>query len=501
MSNSPATTGLHSKTIKGAQWLLVDNILQKVLNIVTFLVLAHKLLPADYGVMAVLFMVTGFFDMVTTPGFEKALLQRPREETIRYLDTAWTFHLIKSFFISFFIFLAAPLIVDFFHIESFVKIIQVGAWLIFIGSLGNSQQLYFFKDFQYHKIFYRDIGSQISYMAVAFFWIVFVEASVWALLMGHMARYATGVILTYVLSSERSHFSFEFKKLRDLFNYSKWVMGQNVVGYVLGILDTIYIGRLLDSARLGLYTKARDLSFSVVAPFFNILNKIGLTVYAEIQDKNAKLQEGFLRSLDIMLGITIPVFFLLLAEGGMIVNVLLGSRWLGIVVPLKILAGATIFSSLVTITKPIFDGIGRPDINFKLNIIQLLASLLFIFVGIKYFGLNGVAWAMAAIWFLLSAVCILTLKSILKLGAVMMWPTIATLGGALFTTLGIAVPMYLLRMRYEHNPLLVIGWLVGLAIVYFFSIKIIGQRFSRGPWQTWLSLWHEVKRSTINVSV
>lgn len=493
--------GLHSRALKSAQWLLLDNIIQKALNILTFLILAHFLQPADYGIIAVLFMVTGFFDTVTTPGFEKALLQRPREATATYLDTAWTFNLLKSFGLSLIIFLAAPFVAHLFHIEDFTNIIQIGAWLIFISSLTNSHQIYFFKDFEYHKIFLRDILSQLGYMAVAFFWIIFIDASAWGLLAGHVARYIVSVIMTYLLSSGRPSFSFQFNRLKDLFGYSKWAMGQNIVGYILGILDSVYVARLLDSARLGLYTKARDLSFSLVSPFFIIISKVGFSAYAEIQDENAKLQDSFLRTLDIMLGLTIPIFFLFLAEGGLIVNTLLGVQWTGIVIPLKILAASTIFSSIATVTKPIFDGIGRPDINLKLNTFQLIISIPLIFFGIKFLGVNGVAWAVAVVWVILALISLISVKSILKLGGTLFLPTILTLGGALGTTLAVAIPIYLTQAKHQDSPLIVSAWLVLLGIVYFFSIKIIGQRFTRGPWQTWLQMWRELKKTYLPAKV
>lgn len=492
---NPNPPGLYTRAFKGAQWLLLDNIIQKVLNILTFLILARFLQPSDYGIIAVLFMVTGFFDMVTAPGFEKALLQRPREVAAAYLDAAWTFNLLKSFGLSLGIFLAAPFIARLFHIENFTNVIQIGAWLIFISSLGNGHQIYFFKDFEYHKIFLRDILSQIGYIAVAFLWIIFIEASVWGLLAGHITRYFVSVVITYVLSSGRSHLSFQFQKLKDLLGYSKWAMGQNIVGYILGILESVYVARMLDSARLGLYTKARDLSFSLVSPFFTIINKVGFSAYAEIQDENAKLQDNFLRTLDIMLGLTIPIFFLFLAEGGLIVNTLLGSQWTGIVIPLKILAASTIFSSIATVTKPIFDGIGRPDITLKLNVFQLLISIPLIFFGIKFLGVNGVAWAVALIWIVLAIISLVCIKSILKLGGTLFLPTLLTLGGALGATLVVALPIYTTQSKYQDNPLIVSAWLVLLGIVYFLSIKIIGQRFTRGPWQTWLQMWRELKKT------
>ena len=175
----------------------------------------------------------------------------------------------------------------------------------------------------------------------------------------------------------------------------------------IGFSYNILVGRLLGQQELGLYSRARDLPTTVSWPLLNVLNKIAFSAYSKLQDQKEKIQEGFLKSLDILLLVTIPFSLLLLVEGGSIVSVLLGANWMSIILPLKILAVANIFSALVMMQRPIFNAIGRPEINVHANILQIVIFGVFIYLGIHYRGLPGGAFAVTVGWMIMLVILLL----------------------------------------------------------------------------------------------
>lgn len=488
---SEEQTGTYSKSIQGGKWVFIATIIQKLLNIVTFFVLARLLAPEDYGAIAVLFIVIGFFSATTTPGFGKALLQRSGDIEA-YLDSAWTFSLGKSIGVFLLIFFGAPFITEFFHVQEAAGIIRWSGILVVIGALANSREIYFFKRLDFQKIFWRDVISQIVYMGVAIGWALYIDASAWALFAGHVSRYIAGTVMSYVLYPHWQRMSFAFRKLKDLWWYSKWVVGQNIVGYILGIIDSAFVGRFLNPTSLGIYAKARDLVYAPVSPIMNIVSRVGFLAYARVQDKHAKIQEGFLKTFDIVLAFTLPLFLVLLAEGGLIVQVLLGSKWMAIIVPLKILSLGIIFSSLAAITRPVFDALGRPGINVKLDMLQLVTLVIGIIVGIHFFEVRGVAIAVVVSSSINLIYAILLARPILRLGFDTFWPTLGSVGFALCSVLILALPSYLFWFKEQENPWIIGGWLLVLGITYIIGIWQAGRFFKRGPKQTFLSIIHEM---------
>lgn len=488
--------GVYSKSVQGGKWIIISNVVQKFLSLVTFFVLARLLIPEDYGIIAVVFLITGFFVNIFAIDFQKALMQRADSDTLeegKWLDTIWTFNLFKSLFFAIIILFLAKPIANFFHITSSINILLWGSLFVFIPALANSRQYYFFKNIEFKKIFWRDTVGQIFYIAVTFLWLFCVSQSVWALLAGHLARYISTVAMSYILFPYYQKMSFQFSQLKKLFGYAKWTTGQNILDYILGIIDSLYIGHLLDANRLGLYTKARDISFIPVSPFFIILDKVGFVAYAQLQGKLEKIQEGFLKTFDVVISVTIPLFLLLLVEGGMIVELLLGKNWLGIVVPLKILSASIIFSSLVAITRPIFDAIGRPDINVKSNIIQLISSISLVYVGAQYYGVNGIAFAMLISWMIILGYVILNARPFLHLGRDKFFGSLITVTAAVVAVLVVSSPLYIYSKFIASNITYSIILVCVSGIAYITALWLVGRLFRHSPWQTLISIWHEIR--------
>lgn len=485
-------SGTYHQSVQSGKWMLITNIVQKGLNVLTFFILARMLVPEDYGIIAVLFAVMGFFESFTTPGFEKALLQR-KEDPEEHLKTAWTFYLIKSFAVAGIIFFGAPFVAGFFHIEPAVDVIRWGAAYVILSAFSSRKQFYFFRNLDFKKVSIRDITGQIAYTIVSITWAMTLSASVWALVAGHATRYVVSTLMTYVLAPAWPRFSFHFSRLKSLWWYSKWAGGQNILRYFLGIIDTVLVGRLMNAEQLGLYSKARELAYAPLSPFASIMQRIGLPAYARIQDEIKKVEEGLARTLDVILGIGVPIVLALAAEGGALIQVLLGPRWLSLVLPLKLLAFGMLLSALVTIIRPIFDAVGRPEINVKLQIVEMTTSAIFLWIGIHFYGLTGAAAAMLCSWTLNLAYAIVLGRKVLGLGIGAFKDSFLIIGRAVAAVALVALPAYALGIGRIEQPFVSLAWLSGLGTLYVIMLWRFGRRSSRGPWTTFLSILREMR--------
>lgn len=192
--------------------------------------------------------------------------------------------------------------------------------------------------------------------------------------------------------------------------------------------------------------------------------------------------------------ITLPIFFVLLAEGGLIIQLALGQKWLGIVEPLKILAAVAIFSSLVAISKPVFDALGYPKINFKANILQLFSSIILIYFGAKYGGVNGVALAMLFSWVIILIFVIFKAQTILKLGWDKFRGSVFSVAGSLLAVLIISSPLYALNRWFWSSTLFSIILVIFSGLLYIVCLWQTSRFFIHSPWHTFLSVFREVRK-------
>jgi O-antigen/teichoic acid export membrane protein len=490
MENNPQQAGVLSKSIQGGKWMLLSSITQKSLSLVTFFILARLLLPADYGVMAVVFIIVQFFTKLTEYGFETALIQK-KESIEKYFDVVFTVNVLKSLFVFAVIYIFAVPISSFFHIPEAVNLIKLSGLLSVLIGLGNVRQLVFFKEFDFKKVFYRDFSSQLAFTLTAIGYVVFIEATVWALFYGHVARLFISTMATYVLLPVIPKISFQFKRLLDLMAYSKWIFGKSLVLYGLGMIDSILVGRMLNPVSLGFYSRSRDLSSTATMPVIQAVTKVSFSSYSRLQDKLDKIQEGFLKTIDVLMLFAVPFSLILILEGGAIVMYLLGANWFGVIVPLKILSFVFLIMGFSEILAPLFDGVGRPDITFRARTVQLIFSIIFVYFGIKFYGVNGAAFGLLGSSFVILFYMILKGREFLHIGKEKFMPAILSAGFSVIIVFALD-----LILRYTiHDSLsnfYLVIWSVFLGIVYLISIWSIGGLFKFGPKHTLITILKEL---------
>lgn len=483
--------GVYHKSIQAGKWFVLGTLCQKLINLAPFFVLARLLRPEDYGVIAVVFMIIGFLDRFSTPGFSSALMQK-QTQTEYYLNTMWTYELLKAAAIAIFLYASGGILGNFFHIhESQILLIQLSGILPFISALSNPKQFYFFSELDGRKIFWRDTIGQVAYLVISISIAYTISPTAWALFFGYIGRYIVSAGMSYVLAPAWPRLSFAFKRLRQLIPYGKWIYGQSVLDYLLGFVDNFLIGRFLGTEGLGLYTRARDLPTTISSPLVGIMTKVSFPAYAKIQDDHSKIKLGFLRSLDVLLPLNILFSLLLALEGGAIVTAFLGVKWFGIVLPLKILAVANIFSAFVMMVKPVFNALNRPQVNVTLGLMQLVLSALGIWVGVLWFGILGAAAAVLIVWFVLWIFSILAMRQVIAVSRKELFPvlgSVAVAGSAVFFL------DFLLRSYFHqfNNAWLIIIWVTILTMIYVFLIIVGSKYYHAGPWLTFKSILIEV---------
>jgi O-antigen/teichoic acid export membrane protein len=483
--------GVYHRSLQGGKWYLANVIGQKTISLVTFFVLARLLLPEDYGVITVVLLVVGLFGQLTNPSFGAALIQK--KDTVEpYLDTYWTAEILRALALAALLYLAAPWIALFFNIPSgLLPILQLSGLLLVIPSFSNVRNLYLFKELNFRNVFFRDIVTQFGFSFASIGSALAWGGSPWSLFFGYAFQYTIGVGASYYFFRSKPAFDFHVGRLRDLVGYSKWVYGQDVLEVFLAQLDKIFVGRWLDPAQLGIYSRSKDLASTATNTVASMLAKVGLPAFAKIQNQMEKVRLGFLKSVDVILMVSVPVTLLLLLEGGILVEVLLGQAWLVIVVPLKIFAFGNLFLAFLSMVNPILAALGRPDINFKTNLIKTFLSVPLMYAGLMLYGVHGLAWAVVATWMLMLGYVVLRARRILQIPKRDFFSAFWSGGWACTAVFLCDVAFRLLRTEPAY-------WLFSLAqvaflgVLYYITLFAVGRRRSSGPYATARSILLEL---------
>jgi O-antigen/teichoic acid export membrane protein len=482
----PQTEGLYAKTVKGTFWQLVNASTQKVLQIGIFFILARVLTPTDYGVLAVIFIVIGFFNQLTDVPFGTALIQK-KGDIEPYIDPYWTLDILRSLFNAALIAVFGGMIATLFKVEEHATLIRLSGLLLVIPTFANARLVLAFRNMDFRVIAIRDLLTQIAFGSVTLAYVFLIGHSPAALVMGYAAMYALGDFLSYVLVPGTIRVSFAFRRLRDLAGQAGWLYGQDLVVYASQYLDKIVLGILLLPSDLGLYSKAKDLSSSPASFIVSIARKVGLSAFALAQDSRVKIREGMIRSFDILFLTVVPAALLFLLDGGTIIRVLLGDAWLSIVIPFKIMALGSIFFAVIHIINTTVIAVGRPDAGFKANLIQTILTLPLSWLGVQLGGIRGLAYATSAIWLLLATYLFVRLRETIQVKAAdgVRYAVITIVTTAVLTALDLGIGPLIQRFgRLEFDA----AWVAVLGLVYFVLLWILSRVVKQSPWQTGRSI-------------
>ena len=233
---------------------------------------------------------------------------------------------------------------------------------------------------------YSQLGAFAASVAVAVNW-----KSHWALIVGVLTERGLHAALSYVVHPYRPTFC--LKAWRKLLQFTKWVGFNNVLSYLNGRTDVFVLSRFVGADVVGYYSVAKRVSNMTTSEITQPASQTLLPGFAKVAHDFDRLSALYLSSQSIMLFVGLPVAVGVFVLGDLVVQVVLGEKWLPAVPLLKVLAIYGIIRSSVGGAFSLTLALGRPAAVTAVAAARfavLVALLLWILPG---GGPIGVAWA------------------------------------------------------------------------------------------------------------
>ena len=189
--------------------------------------------------------------------------------------------------------------------------------------------------------------------------------------------------------------STSFGHFPTLLSYGAWVTITNIVGPLMVYLDRFLIASLLSLGMVAYYTAPFEavtrfwiIPASLLTTLFPAFSTLGVVGHQE------RLEALFARSLKYLVLVLGPLILLLVLFAEEILQAWLGSDFaMQSTVVLQMLALGVLFSSLSHIPYALLQGVGRPDLTAKINLLELPIYMMILWILIGRWGIAGVAAA------------------------------------------------------------------------------------------------------------
>lgn len=381
---------VNKKMAKGAAWMVLFKIFERSIGLVSTIILARLLVPADYGLVALAMAIISVLEVLGAFSFDVILIQKQQADRSQY-DTAWTFNVIVGVVSAIALaFLARPVAV--FYADSRLEwIIYALALAPLASGFDNIGVVAFRKNMEFHKEFKFLVAKKIVAFAVTLA-VALLFRNYWALIVGTITSRFAGVALSYISQSYRPRFSLVQRK--ELFHFSKWLFLNNLILFINNKSADFIVGKIGGSHSLGVFSVAYEISNLPTTELVSPINRAVFPGYARMSHDLSALRQGYLNVLSLASLFVVPMGLGVAATAPWFVPLLLGEKWLDAIPLMQILACYGIIQALQSNTGSIYLAQGKPRTIAYLVLIfnaMLVPSLIF---GVARYGAQGAAFAL-----------------------------------------------------------------------------------------------------------
>ena len=380
------------KIARGVLWATVTSISAKVATLVSAVILARLLEPADFGLLALGTALITISQYATQTGFESAIIQR-QDRPEEFLNAAWTFELLRCAILFTVVFAVAPLLGSIFEEPRAVAVVRAVAVTILLQGLRNIGAVYFRKHFDFHKQFALEVGPLVLYAPLVIV-LAFHLRNVWALVWANLAASLLACILTYAMHEYRPRLDFSLQKAASLFQFGKWVLGNSIFVMARDQGTTLFVGRFLGIPALGFLNRADAFSTSIFQQLYDIAWKVGYPAYAHMQASPQMFKAAYLKTLQLLTLIGLPMAVGALVLSGDFVHLILTDKWSPIVSLMELLCLQAVVYLINTPGLVAFQASGNPAFVTKMSLFGILVLAAVIYPLSSRYGVTGVVTAL-----------------------------------------------------------------------------------------------------------
>jgi len=379
-------TGKH--VVRGVFWSFLSFVSRRLVKVVTTLILAHLLVPEEFGVVGYCTIVIAYLDLLSNVGVGHALIAR-RDKLEEAQNAAFILGILSSVLLYAITWWSAPSLALFFNepqVTPLLRVLSLGLILVGIGTVPVAMLQ---RDLRFKAYLLPGIAGNVirAFVAIGMAWQGF---GVWSLVVSELVYRVLDVIIPWAIVRWRPTRAFDLQVMHEMLRYGINIVGVSLVGSFIVNVDYLLVGRLLGAAALGYYTMAFRIPELVIRSVSYIVSTVAFPVLAHAQSNRDRMQDVYFAHLRYMSLVTFPTGAGLALLSPALVEVLLAEVWRPMIAPMQFIALASALSVVSYLSGVIYNAIGRSDLTFKLLLAKLPFVVVVLYIG-TFWNITGVA--------------------------------------------------------------------------------------------------------------
>jgi O-antigen/teichoic acid export membrane protein len=386
---------IRRRAVRGGVILLASRWTTQIFLWAATLIVARLLRPYDYGLMMTGTLFVGLADLLAEAGVGRALIQK---EKLEPEDVAEGFTLCLLFSLALYgvlFFLAEPAAV-YLDVPEFTLFLRVLALLVLLVPFRAMPLAILDRGLRLGSQSAAHVASAVL-QSLLVLGLAAAGFGYWALATGVLVARGLETLALCYCAGWLPRLRRPGTRARGLLAFGVYLTLGTLLWFVYSNSDFAIVAKLSGLEALGFYSLAFQLITLPVQKLTGNVNQIAYPVFCRIQNDRDRVRSWYLRLTVLLafLGMPALVGMALVAKDAF--ALVLGTKWLPAVVPFQLLSVAGTVLIIGSSLPPLFNALGRPDINFKYTAAcALVFPVGFLLMGL-WLGLNGIClvWLVA----------------------------------------------------------------------------------------------------------
>jgi O-antigen/teichoic acid export membrane protein len=379
---------LRQRSVRGGLTTIGGQGCQFVLQSVSTVVLAHLLTPGDFGLVAMVTAITGVAQAFADLGLSEATIQHPEINHEQISKLFWI-NVGIGLLLTCVTAAMAPIFVRFYHQASLRQITYAVSLSFLIGGLRVQHDALLKRQMRFTALAFRDVISYAIAVPVAII-LAWKGAGYWAIVALPLTLNTTAMVMSWILVPWMPGLPRRSTEIRSLITFGGSVAVSYLVFSFMRTADNVLIGWYWGAGPLGLYSRAFNLLILPVRQLGPPTRSVAIPAFSRLQDDRERLARFFLRTANLIMWMTAPIFGFLFVAARPVIVLALGAKWRAAVPVFQLLAiyalGYLLFEAMVWLIV----SRGESGRLFKLAMIFSPVTVLSFALGLP-FGIKGVA--------------------------------------------------------------------------------------------------------------
>jgi O-antigen/teichoic acid export membrane protein len=247
-------------------------------------IILTRLIPQEaFGLMAIVYTFRGAIDLFSDIGVGPSIIQNPRGDDARFLDTAFTIQFGRGIGLWLFTCACALPMAAFYGHRELTVLIPVASFSAVIAGSRSTKAYLAERHLDLGRLTLIEVLAQIGALGVMVAWALW-SPTVWALVAGGLVGALVDVGLGHALMrGYNGKFGIEKAALRALAHFGKWVFLSTVLTFAVNEADRLVFGKMVSLAELGVYNVALTIASIPVAAMHSLAQKVIFPLFSRVQ--------------------------------------------------------------------------------------------------------------------------------------------------------------------------------------------------------------------------